>query len=214
MVLFAYVGHIETSVLDIHTFKETWKRSCGCFSLEHPATYHAAVIHPCSGDAALTCSCDLNQAVAFRKTPRSHGDASKPQIEVHRLPWRPPPLSSCSSRRTPADPEQLTSAISRRRRARGCLPESRIHGNRQAREDGGALMGGWGGCETSAKQHTSPLTLLTNAHTHKYTHTHTLRPVLWRAEATANTHTHTHTPEKTLESLHSEDYCSCAVSPA
>ena len=125
-------------------------------------------------------------------------------------PVASPPLSSCSSRRTPADPEQLTSAISRRRRARGCLPESRIHGNRQAREDGGALMGGWGGCETSAKQHTSPLTLLTNAHTHKYTHTHTLWDLFcdpwplkkkkkqwlstnWRAEATANTHTHTHT---------------------
>lgn len=124
MVLFAYVGHIETSVLNCHTFKETqkrWKQSCCCFSLEHPATYHAAVILPHSGDAALTCGCDLNQAVAFRKTPRSHEMPRNHKSRRIGSRGAPTPSStSCSSRRTPADPEQLTSAISRRRRTRGC----------------------------------------------------------------------------------------------
>ena len=174
------------------------KRLRGCSSLEHPATYHAAVILPRSGER----SPDLRLWPEASGCLQESTSSPRRRLETtNRLPWRLLPPPHLLLLQLPEDPGWSRAAhlgyLSQEESER-MLPESRIHGNRQAREDGGALMGGWGGRETSAKQHTSPLTLLT----HK--HTHTLRPVLWsvtfeklrlstnwRAESTANAHTHT-----------------------
>ena len=161
------------------------KRLRGCSSLEHPATYHAAVILPRSGER----SPDLRLWPEASGCLQESTSSPRRRLETtNRLPWRLLPPPHLLLLQLPEDPGWSRAAhlgyLSQEESER-MLPESRIHGNRQAREDGGALMGGWGGRETSAKQHTSPLTLLTHKRTHTHSETCSVIRDLWKT-ATVN----------------------------